>query len=197
MISNRANASGMQTDPASLAGDASNLHAQEKLRDGTTVLIRPIHGEDVELERRFIKSLSPESRRFRFLGQLNEPGLEMLKRFTHPDPACDVAFIALIADGPEKREIGVARYSANADGSACECAVAVSDEWHNKGLATLLMGHLIKIARERGVGRMYSIDAADNAAMRDLATHMGFERSVDPDDAAQVIHTLNLKTASV
>lgn len=75
--------------------------------------------------------------------------------------------------------------------------MAVSDEWHNKGLATLLMGHLIKIARERGIGRMYSIDAADNAAMRDLATHMGFERRIDPDDAAQVIHTLNLRAASV
>ncbi|MGH8123802.1 MAG: GNAT family N-acetyltransferase [Rudaea sp.] len=197
MICSRVNASRVHTDPASLAGDASNLHAQEKLRDGTTVLIRPIHGEDIELERRFINGLSPESRRFRFLGQLNEPTSEMLKRFTHPDPVRDVAFIALIADGPQKREIGVARYSANADGSACECAVTVSDEWHNKGLATLLMRHLIKIARERGIGGMYSIDAADNAAMSDLAAHMGFERKVDPDDAAQVIHTLNLKTASV
>lgn len=194
---NHVNASAAQTNPASLAGDALNLHAQEKLRDGTTVLIRPILGEDIELERRFIKGLSSESRRFRFLDQFNEPSSDMLKRFTHPDPAREVAFIALIADGPEKREIGVARYSANADGSACECAVAVSDEWHNKGLATLLMGHLIKIARERGVGRMYSIDATDNAAMRDLAAHMGFERRVDPDDAAQVIHTLDLQAASV
>ena len=41
----------------------------EKLRDGTTVLIRPITDEDVTLERRFIEGLSPQSSRFRFLGE--------------------------------------------------------------------------------------------------------------------------------
>jgi GNAT superfamily N-acetyltransferase len=107
----------------------------------------------------------------------------------------DAAFVALIADGAEKREIGVARFSARTDGLTCECAVAVSDAWQHKGAATLLMRHLIDLARERGVECMYSVDAADNAAMRELAAHLGFTRKPDPSDATQVLHTLDLKAS--
>ena len=170
---------------------------QEKLRDGTTVSIRPICDDDVELERRFIEELSTQSRRFRFLGEMKSPSPELLRQFTHLDHASEVAFIALIADGADKREIGVSRYSARTDGLSCECAVAVSDEWHDKGLATLLMQHLIDTARQHGVECMYSMDSADNQAMRDLALHLGFQRKQDPNDATQVIHTLELEAATV
>jgi GNAT superfamily N-acetyltransferase len=167
-----------------------------KLRDGTTVLIRPIRGEDEAIERRFIEHLSPQSRRFRFLGNVKNPSSALITQLTHPDPQREAAFVALVADGAEKREIGVARFSARADGLVCECAVAVSDEWQNRGLATLLMQHLIDLARTRGIECMYSIDASDNVAMRQLAEHLGFKRKPDPDDSTQVLHTLDLRGAT-
>jgi hypothetical protein len=37
---------------------------------------------------------------------------------------------------------------------------------------------------------MYSLDAADNGAMADLARYLGFERRVSADDAATVVHSL-------
>jgi GNAT superfamily N-acetyltransferase len=146
-------------------------------------LIRPIRESDLELERRFIKDLSPQSRRFRFLGEINSASAGLLKQLTQLDPMRDAAFVALIADGADKREIGVSRFNARADGLTCECAVTVSDEWHNQGLATILMRHLIDVARERGIECMYSMDAAENYAMRDLAEHLGFTCKPDPDDA--------------
>ena len=175
--------------------DSRKLQWQEKLRDGTPVLIRPITDDDVSLERRFIEGLSPQSNRFRFLGEVKTPSPEFLRQLTHLDHASEVAFVALITYGTDDREIGVSRYSARADGLGCECAVAVSDGWHQQGLGTLLMGHLIDIARQKGIASMYSIDASDNSAMRELAEHLGFQRKVDPDDASQVIHTLDLKAA--
>ncbi len=168
-----------------------------KLRDGTSVLIRPIHAEDEQLERRFIEGLSKETRRLRFLGEINTPSDALLNSLTHPDPGRDAAFIALIADGAEKREIGVARFCGNVQGSACECAVVVTDEWQHLGLATILMQHLINVARERGIDTMYSIDGAENNGMHDLAAHLGFTRSVDPDDAAQTLHSLDLRMPTV
>jgi GNAT superfamily N-acetyltransferase len=170
---------------------------QEKLRDGTTVLIRPIHPIDTELERRFIAELSPESRRLRFLGQIGTPSPALLDQLTHLDPERDAAFVALIAEGAAKREIGVARFSAQADGRSCECAVTVSEDWRNRGLATVLMQHLIEVARRRGIESMYSVDAAENPAMHDLAMHLGFTCRRDPENAAQVLHTLDLAAASV
>ncbi len=169
---------------------------KEKLRDGTTVLIRPITGADIEIERRFIERLSPQSRRYRFLGEIAAPSPALLDRLTHPDPAHDAAFVALIADGAEKREIGVARFCADANERNCECAVAVADDWQGKGLATMLMRHLIEIARQRGFERMYSIDASDNENMRELAEYLGFERKPDPKDSTQVLHWLNLNAVA-
>jgi len=174
------------------SNDSSAPEWKERLRDGTTVLIRPISAADVGLEREFIERLSPQSRRYRFLGEIAAPGSALLDRLTHPDPAHEAAFVALVADGAHKREIGVARFSADQDDRSCECAVAVADEWQGKGLATLLMRHLIEIARQRGYRRMYSIDARANESMRELAEFLGFERRADPDDTTQVIHSLTL-----
>lgn len=164
----------------------------EKLRDGSTVLIRPIGRQDVELERAFVERLSPQTRRWRFLGQLRELGAEQLHRFTDIDYARDMAFVALVHEGGEKREVGVSRYCVGADPKTCEYAVVVADSWQGRGLGTLLMRHLIDTARANGIRRLVSIDAAENSAMRELAEHLGFERHADPDDAGQVIHTITL-----
>lgn len=192
MIANALNTS----NRPSVARSAPVAEWKEKLRDGTTVLIRPITGADVDMERKFIERMSPQSRRYRFLGEIATPSPALLDRLTHPDPAHDAAFIALIADGAEKREIGVARFCADKDEHNCECAVAVADDWQGKGLATLLMRHLIEIARQRGFEHMYSIDARDNENMRALAEFLGFERKPDPKDSTQVLHSLKLKAAA-
>ncbi len=164
----------------------------DTLRDGTHVIIRPIRKQDAELERAFIKRLSPESRRMRFLGQIREPSEEMLRRLTDIDYKHEMAFIALVHRDGQTQEIGVARYSTSSNGKFCECAVTVSDEWHNKGLATLLMHHLIDVARTRGIRTMVSYDAVDNGQMRELATFLGFKRSADPSDSGMVVHSLTL-----
>lgn len=170
---------------------------KETLRDGTTVLIRSIRGDDAGIERRFIEGLSKESRRFRFLGAIQSPSPELIEQLTHPDPERDAAFVAVIANGAKKVEIGVARFCTRPDGVACEFAVAVSDEWQRRGLGTLLMRHLIAVARERGIECMYSVDAADNTAMRELAAHLGFSRKPDPSNSTQVLHTLDLLAPTV
>jgi GNAT superfamily N-acetyltransferase len=186
MISVRTHPAEAKQQPAPM------LQWKETLRDGTTVLIRPIRPTDAAIGRRFVQQLSPTSRRYRFLGEVT-PSVQLLERLVNPDPEHEAAFIALIADGAEKREIGVARYSARADGLVCECAVVVSDEWQHRGLATVLMFHLIEVARERGIECMYSVDAAGNTGMQELAAHLGFRRKADPTDATQVLHTLDLK----
>lgn len=164
----------------------------ETLRDQTHVLIRPITPEDHDEERAFIEALSDDARRYRFLGQVHCPSEEMLERFTHIDYVSDVAFVAVVREDGHEHIVGVSRYATTVDGSQCECAVTVSDEWQNKGLGTLLMRHLIEVARANGIRRMFSIDSAANVRMGDLARYLGFDVKPDPDDATQVIHELVL-----
>lgn len=168
----------------------------EKLRDGQVVQIRPISRDDKELEREFIENLSQESRHFRFLGGLGKPTEQMLDQLTNVDHEQHEAFIALIDTDSGPKEIGVSRYVQDPDGMACECAVTVADEWQRDGLGTLLMNRLIESARSHGIGRIYSIDSAENFKIRDVARAMGFECHTDPNDATQVIYSLDLRAAA-
>lgn len=164
----------------------------ETLRDGSHVLIRPITPLDRAAERRFIEALSAEARRFRFLGQIARPDERMIERLTNIDPATEAAFVAVVREDSKERIVGVSRYCGDTEGLRCECAVTVDDDWQNKGLGTLLMRHLIEVARARGMRAMYSIDSAENIAMADLAHFLGFRTIADPDDSSQVIHELAL-----
>lgn len=164
----------------------------EVLRDRSQVLIRPVRKDDAAEERAFIESLSPQSRRYRFLGQVRHPSSELIERFTDLDYVHELAFAAVVHEDGRDKFVGVSRYSTTADGTACEAAVTVLDDWQGKGLGSALMKHLIEVARSRGIKRMWSVDSAENLAMSDLARYLGFTRTVDPDDRTQVIHSLQL-----
>ncbi|TPG73838.1 GNAT family N-acetyltransferase [Pseudomonas arsenicoxydans] len=163
----------------------------EALKDGRHVLIRPLEEKDREREYAFIKRLSPESRHMRFLAQISEPGTAMLNQLMDTDNKNRVAYIALVHENGQLIEIGISRYSATGE-HECECAVTVADDWKHLGLGALLMEHLIKTARKNDFRQMYSVDAASNAPMRDLAKALGFDTHNDPDDTRQVIHRLYL-----
>lgn len=164
----------------------------EILHDNSFVLIRPIAKQDKAAEREFIENLSPTAKHYRFLGQIGTPSERMIERFTDIDYVHDVAFVAVVHQDSHERIVGVSRYGTDAAGLRCECAVTVSDHWQHKGLGTLLMKHLIEVARMHGIRTMYSIDLADNMEMKDLVKFLGFHTHVDPDDSNQVIHELQL-----
>ncbi len=160
------------------------------LPDQRHILIRPIGIQDAEAERRFIESLSPQTRRFRFLGQVRRPSSKTIKQFTDLDYVHDVAFAAVIADGENDQFVGVTRYTTTADGTECEYAITVKDEWQSSGLSLLLMEHLIDVARSRGIRRIWSLDSAEDVAGFELASSLGFEHQRDPDDSSQMIFSL-------
>jgi GNAT superfamily N-acetyltransferase len=162
----------------------------EHLRNGAEVLIRPLQEGDASAEREFIDSLSPQSRRFRFLGSMDHASDTLVRKLTHLDYQRDLAFAAFHQSHGRDLLVGVSRYSASDDGSSCECAVTVLDQWQGQGLGALLMKHLIELAKGRGIKRMWSIDSAGNTAMTDLARFLGFYCAQDPDDATQVVHSL-------
>lgn len=164
---------------------------QETLPDGSSILIRPMRGEDAALERAFVDNLSLESREYRFLGQVRMDD-EAITRLTTIDYERDMAFVALASEGGASTEVGVSRFYASDDGDSCECAVTVSDAWQHRGLGTVLMLHLIGVARQRGIKRMFSIDATNNVPMHKLAESLGFKRSVYADFPSEVVHSLML-----
>ena len=163
--------------------DASTHRIEATLRDGTRVIIRPIGPQDAEREQAFVRGLSPESRYFRFMNTLRELSPEMLDRFTHPDPAREVALVALVDEGGQPKQVAVARCAAGAERDSCEFAVVVADAYQGRGLGSRLMEELIARARARGVPRIEGLVLTSNHPMLELMRSLGFEITTTPEDA--------------
>jgi GNAT superfamily N-acetyltransferase len=159
---------------------------------GETVTIRSIRIDDLELERDFIRRLSPATKHFRFLGGVSELPLQELRRLCDVDGKNSMAFVATVLRSGREVEIGVARYSPGIASTARELAVTISDEWQHRGLGTTLVKHLIDQAKLNGVTQLYSVDIVDNSAMGALAKDLGMTSRHDPGDPHQVIYSLTL-----
>ncbi len=162
----------------------TNLVRNVQLNDGTDVVIRPIRPEDAEIEAKFVRELSPESRYFRFMNQLQELSQEMLVRFTQIDYHHEMALIAVISVDGADEQIGVARYTTNLDKTSCEFALTVSDKWQHQGIGHILMRDLMDVARSRDLATMDGQVLSNNTKMLDLVESLGFKISNDPDDPA-------------
>jgi acetyltransferase len=149
--------------------------------EGPLVTVRPIRPEDAEMEKAFVKKLSPESRYFRFMDTLRELTPAMLVRFTQIDYDREMAFVATVAGAAGEEEIGVSRYVTNPDAESCEFAIVIADDWHRKGLGRRLMSQLIDVARARGLRSMIGHVLAENRGMLTLCQGLGFVIGDSPE----------------
>ncbi|MCC5856537.1 MAG: GNAT family N-acetyltransferase [Ectothiorhodospiraceae bacterium] len=163
-----------------------HLRWQERLGDGTPVLIRPIRPEDAAMEQAFVRSLSERSRYFRFMEHIRELSTSMLIRFTQIDYDRELALVALREDQETREMLAVARFVTNPDRQSCEFAIAVADNWQGRGVGSRLMERLLEAAREHGLQRMEGQVLAQNRGMLALMERLGFSRRRDPDDPALV-----------
>ena len=167
-------------------------HWVERLHDGSYVLIRQLRQEDRQRETEFIRRLSPESRRARFLSEFREPSPALIDQMMKVDGNRSVALVALVHDDGTLREIGICRYGATSESYTCECAISIADDWQRRGLGTILMRQMMGMALHHGFRRMISLDAASNDAMHHFTHRLGFSRCADSDDSTQVIHSIDL-----
>ncbi len=174
----------------------SELKWRWVLPDGTRILIRPIRAEDSRIEQEFVRALSNEAKYFRFMGGLNELSPGMLKRFTDIDYDREMALIALITEQAEEKEIAVARYVTEPDGTSCEFAIVVADAWQHRHIGTTLMICLMQAAHSRGLQVMNGFVLANNRKMLNMMSALGFQilRLEDDPRLEKVSRRLDLDT---
>ena len=61
--------------------------------------------------------------------------------------------------------VGVASFEPEGDGESAEVALAVADRMHRRGVATLLLEHLVSLARDRGVRALTAMTLPENTAV--------------------------------
>jgi GNAT superfamily N-acetyltransferase len=127
--------------------EASDIAAREfdiVLRDGSTLHVRPVRPDDEPKLRVFFRSLSDESRWFRFFGGGGE---HFLTEAARRSAFVDDGTFSLIATAESAGDIiGQALYVPTGDDHA-EIALAVADAYQGRGLGTIFLGHLAAAAR--------------------------------------------------
>jgi acetyltransferase len=163
------------------------------LKGGGIYTIRPIHPDDAQMLQALVRGLSPESRYFRFASSLPELPLRMLARFTLIDYDREMALVAVVKEAqPEangqmverERIVGVSRIVTNPDGTSCEFALLVGDDYAGRGLGTRLMLSIIDAARRMGLAEIMGLILTNNAPMLKLMASLGFHvapYAEDPD----------------
>lgn len=164
----------------------------ETLPDHSYVRIRPVNPHDDPIEHDFLEYQSAGACRYRLLGLADYPRRPLIDQPADIDYVDEVAFVAVTPEDSRECIVGVSRYRTDLGRLHCECTVTIGDAWQHQGLAALLMKHLIEVARAQGIRRMISVDLAADVQMKSLTTQLGFRTRMDPDDARQVVHELEL-----
>jgi acetyltransferase len=123
------------------------------LQDGLVVIIRPIRPDDAARLQEGFTHLSADSIYYRFLDSTKQITDEQARRLSNLDYVNQMALVATITEDGEERLVGVARYALVGDKSpgAAETAVIVRDDYHGRGLGTILYTRLIEYAQQHGV----------------------------------------------
>ncbi len=142
---------------AQAAGQAYAL-----LADGTTVEIRPAGPADFDAVKAMHEAMSPDSTYMRFFNLSRLAAETEAQRICREPRPGHVALLALSAG----EVVGCASYDAPAGpGPVAEVAFAVADHMHHRGVATLLLEHLVSFARSHQITVFTAETLAENTPM--------------------------------
>jgi len=142
------------------------------LTDGTTIEIRPARPEDFAAVRDLHAKMSPENLYLRFFS-LSPVAAEREARRICREPGPDHAALLAVLDG---EVVGCGTYDGYGAGSvSAEVAFAVADDMHRRGVGTLLLEHLVSLARGRGCRALTAETLSENAAMLRVFADAGLQ----------------------
>jgi acyl-CoA synthetase (NDP forming)/RimJ/RimL family protein N-acetyltransferase len=147
------------------------------LADGSTVEIRQARAEDADAVREMHAGLSPDNSYFRFFCLSPQSPEREATRVCRPADKSHLALLALL----NGKLVGVASYEALATPGRAEIAFAVSDDMHGRGIATLLLEHMVSMGRQRNLTAFQAETLPDNYAMQKVFADAGLpvERHFD------------------
>ena len=130
------------------------------LADGTTVEIRPAAPADFDAVKEMHVAMSPDNSYLRFFNFSRLSAEREAERMCREVKPGRVALLAL-ADG---QLAGCGSYDEEPGGKA-EVAFAVAEHMHRRGIATLLLEHLVSAARSHGITTFTAQTLGENTPM--------------------------------
>jgi RimJ/RimL family protein N-acetyltransferase len=147
--------------------DPSTYLAKETLKDGTEVTIRAIQPEDSASVLESFAKLDRDAIYRRFFSPKKELSDAEVKQLTDVDFSQVVALVVTKETGQGETLIAGGRYAVeNLETSqAAELAFLTDEAYRGRGIAGLLLRHLIRLAQKAGISRLKADVLADNHPM--------------------------------
>ena len=140
---------------------------------GAQVTARPAAPNDADRIQAYVRSLTPASRYFRFLGAISELSATELHRATHPSASSASLVLESHCDGT-RTMIGEARWHLAANGQTCEFAASITDAWQRRGFGTWLLNHVAARVRSLGARLLVAEILHANQPAQRLVRKLGF-----------------------
>jgi len=134
----------------------------EKLpSNGKEIMLRPVRITDERPLQEFFYALSNESIYKRFLSFKREHSHEEMQQLVDSDYEANMAIVACTVENDEI--VGVIRYDVDPATKLADIAFNVRDDWHGKGVGTLMMRRMKEIGIARGLAGFTADVLANNA----------------------------------
>ena len=151
------------------------------LADGSTVQIRHAVADDFAAVKAMHEAMSPDNAYLRFFSTSRTAAEREARRVTRepgPDHAALLALYGAEVAGVASYEVVAEQRAASSDhgqagddstiaspGKTAEVAFAVADTMHHRGIATLLLEHLVSLARARRIESFTAETLSENVSM--------------------------------
>jgi len=106
---------------------------------------------------------------------------DVATRFCYIDYDREMAIVAEVGSGDDRRLIGVGRLVADPDHETAEYAVLVIDAWQDRGIGGILTDYCVEIAKDWGIKKVVAVTTADNPRMIAVFRKRGFDIRIDPE----------------
>jgi acetyltransferase len=162
-----------------------------KLRDGRSVILRPIKPEDEPMWLEMFQQFSEESIRRRFFQLIKDTPHEIRVRYCNIDYDREMAIVAELTEEGRRKILGVVRLITEPSGKTGEVAFIVADPWQGLGLGSKMVDYMIEICKDKQLETIYGLILRDNKKAIELMREMGFTIEFYDEDTVKA--TLNLK----
>ena len=165
--------------------ETNTYAARELLSDGSQIDIRALRPDDEADMLAAIDRTSKQSLQRRFFVMKRHFSDKERAFFMNIDFQNHVAIVALARETSREIIVGGGRYIVFEPGRA-EMAFVVIDAWQGRGIGSILMRHLVKIADDAGLRELTAEVLPENAAMIKVFGKFGF--SPAPRRDPQIVH---------
>lgn len=151
---------------------ASHYFASDHLKDGTQVTVRAISIDDRDGVLSAFDNLDRESVYTRFFTPKRELTEAELQQLTDVDNDRVVALVVALPGNDCGDLVGGGRYCRTSENVA-EIAFTTAERFRGRGVASLILKHLVRIARSNGILEFEADVLRDNTAMLTVFRNSG------------------------